>query len=50
MIGTGSEARLLDYFDNYPPLTSPGHIIKLWLEHGGADDGAAVFVQAIDPG
>ena len=50
MIGTGSEARVLDYFDNYPPLTSSGLIVKLWLEHGGSDDGAAVFVQAIDPG
>jgi hypothetical protein len=33
MIGTGSEARLLDYFDNYPPITSPDLIVKLWAEH-----------------
>jgi hypothetical protein len=51
MVGTGSEARVLDYFDNYPPLTSPSLIVKLWVEHvGSGDDGAAVFVQAIDPG
>jgi hypothetical protein len=50
MIGTGSEARLLDYYDNYPPITSPGLIVKIWVEHAGSGEGAAVFVQAIDPG
>jgi hypothetical protein len=50
MIGTGSEARLLDYFDNYPPITSPDLIVKLWAEYTDSGDGAAVLVQAIDPG
>ena len=51
MIGTGSEARTLDYFDNDPPITSSSLIAKLRVEFAqSGDDGAALFVQAIDPG
>jgi len=49
-VGSGSEETTLDYFDNDPPITSEGFIVKFWVVHPQSDDSpTALFVQAISP-
>jgi hypothetical protein len=49
-VGSGSEQTTLDYFDNDPPITSGGLIVKFWVVHPQSDDSpTALFVQAITP-
>jgi hypothetical protein len=48
VIGSGSEERALDYFDNSPPLSSPTLVVKVWVEYArSGDEATALFVQAI---
>jgi hypothetical protein len=48
LIGSGSEERALDYFDNSPPISSPSLVVKVWVEYAtSGDEETALFVQAI---
>jgi hypothetical protein len=48
VIGSGSEERALDYFDNSPPISSPTLVVKVWVEYArSGDEATALFVQAI---
>lgn len=50
VLGTGSERRVLDYFDNDPPISAPGLIAKFWVEYArSGDESPALLVQAIPP-